>query len=476
VIILRGLNSKKKMLSVMILALLTISFIMTYNTLETRKENKKSMMNIRLKDVARNEIKHPSIFNSNFSMIKVYLHNGSILSFDTLDRAVLAIYRAIRRNHFTLADISNITIVPFNNVLLLMKRNITAINESYYCSAYSLFFSVLMSPEKYNYSGHIVAIPENDFLYNTYGDKLTKTFLYGKIPRLNITQENANFTINENDVIMLRYLNLSEEDFSLPLIEELVKLYELISNYGYANRVKIIVVDISNSINNSKLSKKYPDIIFVKDLDTSILYNKSGTFRCFGFSRYPATVYLRGDLLIWRKTIGVEKTSNIIDYLLTILERGDMGIFSYIVRDVLAWDLIETKRADIALYIADGFGNVTVQLNYTILDTKNVTMDTDILKENISIQKVLYFHIDLPNNSRILKISIQVIRDNSVEATLSLIYTIEEIKKPKKAKEQFPWLETIGILSIVISVIVLGYYAYKRTERRRPKVKRVRRK
>jgi len=396
--------------------------------------------------------------------IRVRLLNGSVLSYSTIDEAVSTIFKLITENRIALSDISNISVLLFQDYMRLVNQNVTSVNGTYYIPAYRIFFGSLAHPEQYNYAGKIVAVNEDEFFYGSYGGRITKTFLYGKVPQLEIiTLDNETLKISGNEILLLTYLNLSEEYITYNELCELNKTAEYFSSSGYGDQVKIVVIDISNSTNASlSLIGEFPKLIFVNDANTSISPNITGTYTEFGFTRYPAFVYMRGDFLVWRKAIGVESTSVISGYINGLLKLGDRGIFSYVVGNIQAWNLIETKKARVSIYICDGFGNVTVILSYEILDAENGTMESDSIMRNITEPTLLSYEIDLPNNSYKLKIHVMVVRNEVSEFSLTTIYDIEQLEE-EKVGEEFPWMQVAMVMVALVIVVVLGYYAYRKT-------------
>ena len=394
----------------------------------------------------------------NLTMIKIKLTNGSVLEYSTIDEAILSIYNSSNRIEL-LDNVSEVLIMPFTKYLEYKKQNISIAENESYLPGYELFFSQLSNPIDYNYSGRIIATDESEFFYNLYGIGISKTFLYGRLLDLNITKlDGTTYDFQDNDLIVLCYLNMSENEFAINQLEELNETLSIISD----SRLKIVVIDISNSLTvNNSLISDFPELTFVNDENTSLVNNTYGTFTVFNFSYHPAFVYMFGDLFVWRKTIGFEKAEIIGTYIKGALSDGMGFVFSYVIQDISAWNLRELEEATVAISVIDGFGNVTLQLEYTVLDENNETIKQGIETKDIEYSQIVSFVIDIPNNSRILNIAVKIYRGSNIEfateAEFAIEFSVSEERQPT-----FPWdlvaMAIILIATIGASLIVIKKY------------------
>ncbi len=423
--------------------------------------------------------KHPNywLLKEKLSVIpqvKIRFKNGSVINYTSIDTAIIAIYREVMSNKLSLNDIVNVSMLTFSNYLKL-KDNVTSIdNYTEYLPGYKLFFSELSNPAKYNYSGKFVAVSGEEFLYNVYGERLTKCVLYGKLNSLEVRDVYSSRIIpEENKLTIISYVNASDKSTFREVINELNR-----TAYSYVD-LKVIVVDISNTLNSSsEIVAKYPSIYFSNNINTSIGENTSGSFESFGFIATPAYVYVLGNLLVVRKTIGFESSEIINQFVKTIL-LGDRGLFAYIVSYISANNLVAGKKAEIYIRITEGVGNVTVNVGYEVLDKNNNTLLTETLTRVIQESTWIDFKIDLSNDSRSVIIRVSIYRNNSIENYISESYEIKIIET-KGAEEGFPWDLVVGITILLIFIIIIGTYAYKHvvstSKVRKKRVKKKRRK
>ncbi len=409
-----------------------------------------------------------SLNASNVSLVKIFLKNGSIINYTNVDDAIRDFYKAIISNGFSLSDILNISVMRFQDYLAVLQ-NETYLNQTTYVPAYRLFFSILTNPSTYNYTGTIIPVNGYEFLYNTYGGKLTKCFMYGRLSSLRIIDVYGNeITMGDAKLALISYINATDTTLSSSVLDELNKTVAENSD------IKVIVIDIANTLNKSaQYVQIYNKMYFANDFNTSIESNVNGTFSSFGFIATPAYVYIKNDLYVVRKSIGYEKASLMNQYI-RVLTKSDNGLFSYIINDVSASNLVEGEKADIYIKVGDGFGNATLSVDYRILDENNNTLDSDTVNKEIQYNEWINFKIDLPNKSRTLILSVSVYSDNLPGSHIVISFKVKE-REERTHEERFPWDLVTGIVLLLILIIVIGSYAYRYTVKEKYRKPRKRR-
>ena len=407
--------------------------------------------------------------NVTLPIMKVKFSNGTILNFSSIDEGLSILYNGFKQGKISLSDIENITVMQFISWMHFLNQNISSINESYYIPGYRLFFSKLNNPEHYNYSGTVIAVSENDFLYNTFGEKFTKGVLYGKIPEFRIYYNNTSISLKDMgyEHYILVYTNASDEEITGAIIDEMDNLMAGLNASDLSSKIYIIVVDITNSLQKSEVKNEgTSNTLLINDCNTSI-ERGNGTFRVFGFSRYPAYVYITQNLFIWRKTIGFESSDEIYRYISTFLANGEISLTAYMIKSITACDLVETKRADIFIEVSDGFGLATISIAFTIKDGEENILEMGNRSKEIEDVGIYLFEIKLPNKSRLLEVDVKIITKYGITISQSVSFEVKPLKGPSKPEEKFPWLEIITAFLAVLIVISLGVYAYRKTTRER---------
>lgn len=462
-----GLLHSKASLSIFFIIMLMISPL----SVSSRQPNSEILRSMNMTDSIFYRISPMNNETNGSNMttvVKLQLTNGTILNFSSINDAIKAIYNGITNNLMHLTDIVNVSIIPFSNLTIIKQMNISKIEESYYVPAYSLFFSKLSAPEEFNVTDTVGAVYEDEYLHNLYGMKYSKVCLYGKIPQLNITLiDGSQLEFSANDIILLVYLNMSNADIRESIINTLEKVTLYLENAGLREKTKITVIDVNNGLSNTtEYLSTYDQFFFANDFNTSIVRNKTGSFSEFGFTRYPAYVYLRGDLLVWRKSLGSEKQEVITRNLKLMHLYEDMGVFLYVLGYIEAWDLVETRKADLAIHIEDGYGNTTLSVSYVIFDENNNTMRSDEMETEITESGVVRFTISLPNGSRKIALDITLTQQGDVIESIHLEYEIKPAKEAEEKKEEFPWLQVIAVILAIGVILAVGYNAYRRTSKK----------
>jgi len=404
---------------------------------------------------------------SEIALVKIFLKNGSILNYTTLDDAVEDFYEEVINGRLSTSDILNISVMRFQDYLAILQNN-TSLNQTEYFPGYKLFFSILANSDKYNYSGSIVAVDGREFLYNTYGDRLTKCFMYGRLSDLKIIDVSGEeVAIQDDELVILSYINTNDTVLSKKVTSELNKTATINPD------VKIIIIDVANRLNeSSSYVKNYKNLYFSNDFNTSIKSNTTGSFNSFGFIVTPSYVYVKGDLYVVRKSMGYEQ-ADLINQYINVLARGDKGLFSYIINDVLANNLVEGEKANINVRIDDGFSNVTLGINYVIINKNNETLDSGKIEKLVQKSGWVSFKIDLPNASYALILTISTYSDELSGSSIVVSFTIKE-KEKKEREPGLPWDLITGIILLLVLIIAIGSYAYRYTTKE--KYKKVRRK
>lgn len=454
----------KKIASMLLILVIILSNSFYANSNMYAKVNKEKDNKERISIIVRQE--NQSI-TSEIALIKIFLKNGSVLNYTTLDDAVRDFYEGIVSNRISASDILNVSLIYFRDYLAMLQNNMS-LNQLEYVPGYRFFFSILVNSGKYNYSGSIIAVNGQEFLYNTYGDKLTKCFMYGRLNNLKIIDvRGEEVLVKDSDLVILSYINTNNSILSEKVIRELNETLSINPN------IKIIVIDIANKLNeSSEYVKNYRNLYFSNDFNTSIETNTTGSFNSFGFVVTPSYVYIKGSLYVVRKAMGYEQADLITQYV-SVLSKGDRGLFSYIINNVIASNLIEGEKADISIRIDDGFSNVTLHINYAILNKNNETLDTGEINKPIQKSGWVNFRVNLPNTSYILILSIATYSDVLPGSSIKTSFIIKE-REEEKHRQEFPWDLITGIFLLLVFIIMVGSYAYNYTMKKR--YKRVRRK
>ncbi|MGQ4890926.1 MAG: hypothetical protein ACP6IP_00370 [Candidatus Njordarchaeia archaeon] len=394
-------------------------------------------------------------------LVNITLSNGSVLNFTTVDDAMRYLYNQINSGKLTLSNITNVTVLYFEDYIGLLSNetNITAIP----IPAYETFFVRLPNPEDYNYTGKYIPTKVDGII--KYGNALTRSILYGKVgPIEYVDINNNNHTSSEfasHDINVLLFYNSRYLNASLWQLTEIQSSMDNLTSMG----VNVIAIDLNNNATLANEIKSKYNLTMTITLNNETYAperNVTGVYKLFGFENItPSTVYMDGNGYVLRKHMGVEDINSILVYV-KLMKKGPIGLAQYPILDIYIEEPREDTASDVVISLGDGFGEIsklegTYQLVYsngTVSENKTLNLKSS---DGVTFRDAIY----IPNDTKSVIIYASLISEYG-NYSYSVVIQVEQTPRKEK-KQEFPY-EMAIIAVILVIVIALGAFYYKRIE------------
>ncbi len=387
-----------------------------------------------------------------YPLVRMMLSDNSTLNFTSIDSLLYAIYNgSININE--IVQINMTTIDQYTKYLNESTENETQEYNITYYPAYRLFFSRLLKPIA-NYSGEIVPVDTEAFIYNRYGEKYPRNPLYGYIGCFNVTygEEEENILENDYDIFVLVYINITGADVVRDVEGALKQLKSAVSG-----NVLPIIIDTSNSFDYTNYSKEIDDLIIIHDNQTLISNSTNGTYMEFTTEPIPAiplVIILDGTGLIWWKSFGLENIDELSTYINMYIDDRERSLPLYPILDVYPREPKANETCTIFIVLGDGFGEILeATLYYETLDSNNETINrktVDVSTDTLS------YTVHLDSSARWIVLNATITSEFGKVKSDRFIYKVQYEKKKKVIPSWF-W----SLLATVIVVVILGAVAIK---------------
>jgi len=391
---------------------------------------------------------------------RIILKNGTYINVSTMDELFYLIYNG----SINVEDIEQVNVSTISDYLEYMDSIMANESESINLTYYPLHRVFLSRLEKKleNYSGLIVPVNAEDYIYDEYGSKYPKSF-YGVIPCLNISNGDGDINVLDEGyrLYLIVYANLSYMNDVLGIEEMLNSIIEI-----DAESIFSLIVDISNTYNNSN-EQENTNIMIVND-NVTYIYNRSSNGTLYEFTTInntflPLVVIIDDQGVIWWKHYGLENLDELKIYVSMYLKEGFLSIPKYPVLDIIPDEPQVNKTCDVYVILGYGFGNISeIKLYYELRDENNDTITYCAEPIDVPTDKFMCELPKINSTARWLVLNATVRSEFGDYKSKMYIYKIIVPKKKEKEIPEWVWklVATIIIVVIGISLCIRLYRRY----------------